>query len=74
MAQAPDNHLMVAEVNGQGSVFEVGEVRRLFEAPFRRITNFYFDVSPDGRRFLVNALVDQSPLNVVVNWPSGLGN
>jgi hypothetical protein len=42
-------------------------------------TTFYFryDVSPDGRRFLVNGAVQSesrapNPITVVLNWPVGL--
>jgi hypothetical protein len=32
-----------------------------------------YDVSPDGRRFLVNTLVEEAapaPITLVVNWPA----
>ena len=35
-----------------------------------------FDVSPDGKRFLAivpKIVADELPLNVVVNWTSGVG-
>jgi hypothetical protein len=73
----PQNKLMVAAVNGQGSAFEVGAVRPLFNV--RAITNQgrVYDVSADGQRFLVNTLAEEaSPapasITLVVNWAAGL--
>ena len=66
------NTLMAAEVTANGSRFDVGAVRRLFEVP---MVNGYwpYDVSPDGQRFLVNTLEEAvAPLTIVVNWPAGL--
>jgi eukaryotic-like serine/threonine-protein kinase len=73
--QAPDNRLMAADVNGQGSEFQVGTVRPLFQLqpPAGGIDTY--DVSKDGRRFLVITPVEAqvSPvITVVVNWPAGL--
>jgi hypothetical protein len=39
--------------------------------------NFRYDVSPDGRRFLVNSAVQSEsrapdPITVVLNWAAGL--
>ena len=39
------------------------------------INNWYWDVTPDGQRFLINTVTagnDPSTLNVVLNWQSGL--
>jgi hypothetical protein len=62
---------MVAAVNGQGSAFEVGEVRRLFSARPAGVRSAY-QVSPDGRRFLFNLAPaptgTAAPVTVVVNW------
>jgi Tol biopolymer transport system component len=69
---APDNKLMATVVNGQGSAFEVGAVRPLFDT--RTSGPLYvYDVSPDGQRFLVNTLVEEAapePITLVVNWPA----
>jgi hypothetical protein len=66
---------MAAAVNGQGSAFEVGAVRSLFDtrAPSTINPRSAYDVSPDGQRFLVNTLVDEAasaPITLVVNWPA----
>jgi serine/threonine protein kinase len=78
---SPDNKLMAVTVNGQGSAFEIGAVRTLFEV--RPRSGAYlgygsgnvYGVSPDGQRFLVNtALAGQetAPITLVVNWPAAL--
>ena len=39
------------------------------------LNNWYWDVTPDGQRFLVNTVIgnaDTSAVNVVFNWPSTL--
>jgi len=67
----PDDMLTVATVNGQGPLFDVGAVTPLFATRFATtVSNFPYDVSPDGRRFLVTTLVEQAelPMTVVVNW------
>jgi hypothetical protein len=57
---------MTAAVSGDGSAFQVGLVRALFETRPRRvpaattavgINAFPYDVSADGQRFLVNTLM-----------------
>ena len=73
---APGNKLMAATVNGQGSAFQAGEVRPLFDVRPAAVAGprYLYDVSPDGQRFLVST--DQQaappPLNLVVNWLAGL--
>ena len=41
-----------------------------------RSANFEYDVTPDGKRFLLDSTVEGStsalPLTVVVNWAAGL--
>jgi Tol biopolymer transport system component len=39
------------------------------------LNNWYWDVTPDGQRFLINTVIpgnDPSALNVVLNWQAGL--
>ena len=75
---APDNRLMAATVNGQGSAFEVGAVRPLFQAGTRTAGDpaaYPYDVSAGGQRFLVNTFLDQAaqaPITIVQNWTAGL--
>ncbi len=73
---ALDETLTAVAVNGQGSHFEVGAARPLFKArprPFARLDAYPYDVTADGRRFLVNTSVEEpttAPITLVVNWPS----
>jgi Tol biopolymer transport system component len=69
-----DNKLMAASVNGDGSSFEVGTVRPLFDVrpggPF-----WFYDVAPDGQHFLVNTAEQRTtsaPISLIVNWPAAL--
>ena len=71
---------MAAAVSGQGSGFDVGAVRPLFQTRARAgvrfgFVNYSYDVSADGQRFLVNTMPDESastPVTVVVNWTAEL--
>jgi eukaryotic-like serine/threonine-protein kinase len=54
---AADRSLMVTAVNGEGTTFEVGARRRLFEPRFFFLDSHGFDLAPDGQRILVNTLV-----------------
>ncbi len=67
---------MAAAVKGEGSAFEVGAVRPLFEvhrrlSGYSGLPGYNYDVSADGQRFLVNTATDRSapvPMIVVTNW------
>ncbi len=73
-----DQRLMVVDVRG-GTTFEAGTPRALFAtrmpAPNPNFVHLY-DVSADGRRFLVNTQAGeaaQTPVSVVVNWQARAG-
>ena len=72
---SPDLHMMVAEVNGQGSTFESGAVHALFstQAAVQAMARSY-DVAVDGKRFLVDSVSEANPtaVTIVVNWPAKL--
>jgi Tol biopolymer transport system component len=76
LGPTPENALMVAKVNGQGSAFQVGDVRRLFSARPGGGVRANYQVSPDGKRFLFNLAPAQpdtrAPLTVVINWTAGV--
>ncbi len=60
-----------------GSTMEAGAPQALFQTralPPGPTVFHPYDVSPDGRRFLINTLgeSEQSPITVVVNWQAGL--
>ncbi|MGH9389829.1 MAG: TolB family protein, partial [Vicinamibacteria bacterium] len=71
---APDNRIIAVDAK-VGATFSRGTVHPLFVAPVTRGPALGFAVSPDGTRFLVNALADQgpgAPITVVVNWTAAL--
>jgi len=69
-----DNRVMAAEVDAKGGSFQVGAVRPLFAA-FAQDSAMPFDVSADGKRFLIVSVPEQSSaLTLLVNWPELLKN
>jgi Tol biopolymer transport system component len=69
-----DNRVMAAEVDAKGGSFQVGAVTPLFAA-FTQDAATPFDVSADGKRFLIVSVPEQSsPLTLLVNWPELLKN
>ena len=71
---SPDGHLMAVSIETQ-PVFRPGTPRKLFQLPERPDRNLpiFEDVTPDGRRFLLNVpVVARSSVgfHVIVNWPS----
>jgi len=68
----------VASVRVKGTELELGQPQVLFR--YRPALRIYrqgmigFDVSPDGKRFLLNAAADENtrPLTLVVNWTAEL--
>jgi Tol biopolymer transport system component len=70
---APDNRLMAAEVKAETGNFEARAIHPLFQARLMGMS-FRYDVSNDGKRFLVTSGLPQpiSPITLVTNWTSGL--
>ena len=72
---APEGRLLAASVSAQSSGFEVGAVATLFAMRMKANQRYPYDVTADGRRFLVNTLRDEAspePLTLVLNWPAVL--
>jgi Tol biopolymer transport system component len=70
----PGERIMAAEVKADGATFQVGRTQPLFEIRPQRPGSF-FDVTPDGQRFLVNTAAQSqtsTPMTLVVNWPAEL--
>jgi eukaryotic-like serine/threonine-protein kinase len=69
-----NNKLMSAEVKANGSSLTVGAVQPLFEIRpyFGYFTGNLFDVTPDGRRFIVPYDAGQTnrTISLFVNWPA----
>ncbi|MGH7000989.1 MAG: hypothetical protein ACREEA_05730, partial [Stellaceae bacterium] len=71
---APDLRLMAAEINLQATAAAIGGVRPLF-GPVIFASDYSYDVTPDGQRFLVevgNADSVPSTLTWMLNWPAAL--
>jgi hypothetical protein len=74
---ASGDKLMALEVNSAGESFEGGVSKELFEAPLRSEGRSNYGVSPDGKRFLMNVLLEgknSREMKVMLNWPAGLNN
>jgi hypothetical protein len=63
-----DSKVMVVSLEAGPDTVTTSEPRELFVLPARAS---FFEMAPDGQRFLVN-MPDPMPhpLNVIVNWPS----
>ena len=67
--------LMALAVNGDGESLRPGVPKELFETPQLPVhPRNRYDVTPDGKRFLINVLAQQpaSSFTVVLNWPERL--
>ena len=71
---ALDNTLMMVPVSISTETLQLGTPRPLFRVPVIASNLNAFDVSADGKRFLVAATVEQqsAPLTLVVNWDAEL--
>jgi eukaryotic-like serine/threonine-protein kinase len=71
--EAPDGYLMSVDVTIKGGAFQPGTPQRLFKLP---ATGASWDVSADGKKFLIAAPANSSgsaapssqPFHVVMNW------
>ena len=70
---APDNTLMAAPVT-RTAPLETGPPSPLFKMAVTESSDPQYDLSPDGKRFVVNQQVSskEDPINVLVNWPAAL--
>jgi eukaryotic-like serine/threonine-protein kinase len=66
---SPDNGIMAAPVTETGNSLEISSPRQLFKVDDYSLTPI-FDVTPDGRRFIVTTFDDQAaaPITLLVNW------
>ncbi len=70
-----DYKLVAVDVSARGDEFVAGIPRILFQANPRRTPAWQFDVSPDGKRFLINSAAEQTeaaPLTLVHSWEAAL--
>jgi Tol biopolymer transport system component len=75
---SPTGQLMSVEIT-PGIATAPGRPTPLFQTSVfgggASVNNFYWDVTADGQRFLINTVIggaEPSTLNVVLNWQSGL--
>ena len=71
---SPNSDLMAVAVRATRERLTISAPRRLFAArprPPVRLDAYAYDVSPDGRRFLINTLIDDPAsmvITLVLNW------
>jgi dipeptidyl aminopeptidase/acylaminoacyl peptidase len=65
--------IVAVEVEGKGASLQVGRSRPLFTMPLNPFGSI-FDVTPDGKRFVMSAAPDEvePPLVVMFNWTARL--
>ena len=72
---AEDGKMMAVPIRESGATLEPGVPAALFDTRSRQTLNLRYDVTPDGKKFLVvTRVVDREipPIVVVVNWLAGL--
>lgn len=75
---SPDNQLMAVSIDTSRDRLDIGAPRPLFTIrprPPVRLDAYPYDVTPDGQRFVVNTLTEETTSNtitVVLNWANGL--
>jgi Tol biopolymer transport system component len=69
-----EGKLMAAEVKTNGASLEIGNVQLLFDPHAGFGLDTHYDVTPDGKRFIVATLGEggSAPMNLVVNWTAEL--
>ena len=70
----PGSKLVAVEVKPSGAAFEVGSLKELFTAKVTGALSYQYDVTADGKRFVVNSLIEGTvpPITIVLNWPRKL--
>jgi serine/threonine protein kinase/Tol biopolymer transport system component len=69
-----EGKMMAAEVKTNGSGLDIGNAQLLFDAHSGFGGFAHYDVTPDGKRFIVATLGEagSAPMNLVVNWTADL--
>jgi Tol biopolymer transport system component/predicted Ser/Thr protein kinase len=71
---SPDRKMMAVDIQTGQGVVTAGVPHPLFQVP-NGANGFDYDISPDGRRFLIStpsANAANAPITVVLNWWAGL--
>jgi Tol biopolymer transport system component len=68
-----DNRVYGVAFDGSGSQPQIGGPQPLFAIP-NTAFNVFYDAAPDGKRFLVNHIPEQTstPVRLLINWPEAL--
>jgi hypothetical protein len=71
---AADDRMMSVTVDSSASGLKLGSPKPLFQTrlEFESLAGRQYDVSPDGKRFLLAQPLEESasvPITVIVNWP-----
>ena len=71
---SPDNKLTAVTVNASGSNLQIGNVETLFEIRPANPPGYHYDVTKNGKRFLVDSNRESTvqPLALVINWPAAV--
>jgi hypothetical protein len=69
------NQMMAAEVEARSNSLEARKAQPLFRAVVLTAAFSPYDVTPDGKRFVINTgSTPNTPLTLVVNWTARLSN
>ena len=77
---SPENQLMAVAITGPADRLDIGVPRPLFAIrprPPVRLDAYPYDVAPDGQRFVVNALMEDTTstaITLALNWADGLAS
>ena len=74
-SQTPSLCAMAVDVDTSGSAVRLGVPHALFSAVGARVRNGPYDVTADGRKFLINSgdvKESSEPMMLVQNWPAEL--
>ena len=69
-----EKKVMAVEIRSAAAGLEIGVARPLFQPDLANLADNWYEVSPDGRRFLLSTRGPRGnlPLTVVLNWTSDL--
>ncbi len=69
----PTSQMMAADVEEKGDSIVVRAAQVLFRSAVPASAAAPYDVTPDGKKFVINTLADQNtPLTLLVNWTASL--
>jgi eukaryotic-like serine/threonine-protein kinase len=66
-----DNRMTSAEINESANGIEIGKVRPLFQTHVAPLASWSYDVTPDGRKFIIVSEAPQlgfAPVTLIANW------